>query len=56
MTDEILENVVKTTYLGDSRVRIDAGERAFETDQRTRLDRPEAGFCPLELVGAALGA
>ena len=47
---------VLTTYLGADRVRISAGERRFEADQRTQLDRPDAGFCPLELVAAALGA
>jgi hypothetical protein len=56
MADEVLENVVTTTYLGGNRVRIASGERSFEADQRTSLDRPDAGFCPLELVGAALGA
>jgi uncharacterized OsmC-like protein len=56
MDDLTLENRVATTYLGSSRVRITAGGRSFETDQRTHLDRPGAGFCPLELVAAALGA
>jgi uncharacterized OsmC-like protein len=61
-----LINRVTTTYVGDNRVRIAAGqspagqsaegERSFEADQRTQLDRPGAGFCPLELVAAALGA
>ena len=31
-------------------------DRHFVADQRTCLDRPGAGFCPLELVAAALGA
>jgi len=56
MEDQLLVNRVSTTYLGDQRVRIAAGDRGFEADQRTRLDRPGAGFCPLELVAAALGA
>jgi len=56
MADEILENTVTTTYIGGSRVQIDANVRTFEADQRTHLDRPDARFCPLELVGAALGA
>ncbi len=47
---------VKTTYIGDQRVHIAAGDRSFEADQRTQVDRPGAGFCPLELVAAALGA
>jgi hypothetical protein len=51
-----LINRVTTAYLGGSRVRIGAGERTFDADQRTELDRPGAGFCPLELVAAALGA
>jgi uncharacterized OsmC-like protein len=54
--DQVLVNRVTTAYLGGSRVRISAGERSFEADQRTELDRPGAGFCPLELVAAALGA
>lgn len=49
-------NRVTTTYLGGRRVRIASGERTFEADQRTELDRPGAAFCPLELVAAALGA
>jgi len=56
MPEQILTNCVTTTYLGESRVRIAAGERSFEADQRTELGRPGAGFCPLELVAAALGA
>ncbi|MEJ2209915.1 MAG: hypothetical protein P8129_12865 [Anaerolineae bacterium] len=56
MTDETLVNVVSTTYIGDARVRITAGDRCFEADQRQHIDRPGAGFCPLELVAAALGA
>ena len=56
MSDQILTNRVTTTYLGDSRVNLSAGDRTFEADKRTELDRPGAGFCPLELVAAALGA
>lgn len=56
MPDQTLVNAVATTYLGGSRVRITAGERTFEADQRTEVSRPGAGFCPLELVAAALGA
>jgi hypothetical protein len=56
MVELLLENRVMTTYLGSDRVRIVAGDRSFEADQRTRIDRPDAGFCPLELVAAALGA
>ncbi len=51
-----LVNRVTTTYLGDHRVRMAAGDRGFEADQRTHTDRPGAGFCPVELVAAALGA
>ena len=56
MSDLTLENLVTTTYLGEARVRITSGERSFEADQRTNVDRPGAGFCPLELVAAGLGA
>jgi hypothetical protein len=56
MTDETLINVVTTTYLGDDRVRITSGDRCFEADQRLKVDRPGASFCPLELVASALGA
>jgi hypothetical protein len=56
MEDLVLDNVVETTYLGANRVRLNAGGRTFEADQRTHLDRAGAGFCPLELVAAALGA
>jgi uncharacterized OsmC-like protein len=56
MDERALVNTVTTRYVGDSRVHITAGERSFEADQRTALDRPGAGFCPLELVAAALGA
>jgi uncharacterized OsmC-like protein len=51
-----LVNQVSTVYLGDHRVQVKAGGRSFEADQRTHLERPDAGFCPLELVAAALGA
>lgn len=54
--DLTLVNQVTTTYLGSNRVRATAGDRSFEADQRTHLDRPGASFCPLELVAAALGA
>jgi uncharacterized OsmC-like protein len=56
MDDLKLVNRVTTTYLGSNRVHIAAGDRDFVADQRTHVDRPEAGFCPLELVAAALGA
>ncbi len=56
MDDLTLVSWVTTTYLGNSRVRIATGDRSFEADQRTHLDQPGAGFCPLELVAAALGA
>jgi uncharacterized OsmC-like protein len=56
VNDLSLVNRVDTTYLGDSRVRITSGDRSFEADERVKLDRPGAGFCPLELVAAALGA
>jgi len=56
MGDEILTNRVTTTYLGNRRVRLSAGDRSFEADQRTEIGRPGAGFCPSELVAAALGA
>jgi len=59
--DSTLINRVTTTYLGDNRVSIASigganPDRHFVADQRTCLDRPGAGFCPLELVAAALGA
>ena len=56
MDDLTLQYRVSTTYLGSDRVRISAGDRCFEADQRTQLDRPGTGFCPVELVAAALGA
>lgn len=56
MDDLELANQVTTTYIGDHRVQITAADRSFEADQRTHVDRPDAGFCPLELVAAALGA
>jgi uncharacterized OsmC-like protein len=56
MDDQTLVNKVTTVHLGGNRVRISAGDRSFEADQRTHLERPGAGFCPLELVAAALGA
>jgi uncharacterized OsmC-like protein len=56
MDDLTLVSQVRTTYLGDHRVRVTAGDRSFEVDQRTHVDRPGAAFCPLELVATALGA
>ena len=55
MDERTLVNRVATVYLGDNRVRVAAGERSFEADRRTHLERPGAGLCPLELVAAALG-
>ena len=54
MTEEILEHQVDTTYLGGDRVRITSGGRCFEAEQRVKVER--AGFCPIELVAAALSA
>ncbi|MFN2291876.1 MAG: hypothetical protein ACK2UC_11845 [Anaerolineae bacterium] len=56
MAEEALVNLVTTVYQGNDRVRVTAGDRAFEADQRTVIDRPGANFCPLELVAASLGA
>jgi uncharacterized OsmC-like protein len=56
MEDLTLVNQVTAVYAGDHRVRIAAADRSFEADQRTHLDRAGAGFCPLELVAAALAA
>lgn len=56
MTDETLVNFVSIRYAGNDRVRITSGDRCFEADQRLKVDQPGAGFCPLELVAAALGA
>lgn len=56
MTAETLVNFVTTMYVGEDRVRITSGDRCFEADQRLKIDRPGAGFCPLELVAAGLGA
>ena len=39
---EALMNRVTTTYVGDNRVRIMAGDRSFDVDQRTHIDRPGA--------------
>ena len=56
MSDFSLVNRVETIYIGDSRVRMTADDRSFEADERVKVDRPGASFCPLELVAAALGA
>jgi hypothetical protein len=56
VSDFSLVNRVETMYIGDSRVRMTAGERSFDADERVKVDRPGASFCPLELVAAALGA
>jgi uncharacterized OsmC-like protein len=56
MGETTLLNRVETVYIGGERTRITARDRSFEVDQRTHVDRPGAGFCPLELVAAALGA
>jgi len=53
---EISMDPVKAIYTGDGRVRIEAGGRAYQADQRVLLDRPGASLCPLEWVAAALGA
>jgi hypothetical protein len=55
MSELVLENRLTISYLGDNRVRVTAGERCFEADQRTHVNRPGGRFCPLELVAAALG-
>jgi hypothetical protein len=56
MDGPTLANRVTTTYIGDHRVSIESAERSFQVDQRTHLERPDAGFCPVELVAASLGA
>ena len=56
MAEEALAYRVTTVYQGNDRVRIEAGGRTFEADQRTTIDRPGASFCPLSLVAASLGA
>ena len=45
-------NVVTATMLSGGRVQINSGERSFVVDQRVKVERD--GFCPIELVAAAL--
>ena len=49
-------NQVAVTYLGDERALVESGGRSFVVDERTKVDRAGAKFCPVELVAASLGA
>jgi uncharacterized OsmC-like protein len=50
-------NVITATYVGDERAVVESsGGRTFVVDQRTKIRREGARFCPIELVAASLGA
>jgi len=49
-------DTVRAVYTGAGRVRVEAGKRVYQADQRLSLDRPGASLCPLEWIAAALGA
>ncbi|GEM_PF-775976 len=49
--------VITATYVGDDRAVVESsGERTFVVDQRTKIWREGAKFCPVELIAASLGA
>jgi len=48
---------VTATYVGDDRAVVESsGGRTFVVDQRTKIWREGARFCPVELIAASLGA
>ena len=49
-------NLVNVAYLGNQRAQVQAGERTFVVDERTKVDQAGAKFCPIELIAASLGA
>ncbi len=50
-------NVITVTYAGAERAVVESsGGRTFVVDQRTKIGREGAKFCPIELIAASLGA
>jgi hypothetical protein len=49
--------VTTATYVGNDRAVVESsGGRTFVVDQRTKIRREGAKFCPVELIAASLGA
>jgi uncharacterized OsmC-like protein len=49
--------VITATYVGDERAVVESsGGRTFVVDQRTKIEREGAQFCPVELIATSLGA
>ncbi len=50
-------NVITVTYAGDERAVVESsGGRTFVVDQRVNIGHEGAGYCPIELIAASLGA
>jgi len=50
-------NVITLTYAGDERAVVESsGGRTFVVDQRVNIGHEGAGYCPIELIAASLGA
>ena len=48
---------VTATYVGDDRAVVESsGGRTFVVDQRPKIEREGAKFCPVERIAASLGA
>ena len=43
-------------YLGEGQAQVESGQRTFILNQRTEIQKPEAYFCPVELILVSLGA
>jgi uncharacterized OsmC-like protein len=46
----------RISYLGEGRARIESAGRSLVVNQRLDIGLPGAGFCPMELISASLGA
>jgi uncharacterized OsmC-like protein len=50
-------SVITVTYAGNEQAVVESsGGRTFVVDQRTKIGREGAKFCPVELITASLGA
>jgi hypothetical protein len=49
-------NLISVAYIGHESAMVEAGDRKFIVDERTKVDQAGAKLCPIELIAASLGA
>jgi len=49
-------NPISVAYIGHESAMVEAGDRKFIVDERTKVDQAGAKLCPIELIAASLGA